>query len=162
MTMICFDVEGMRFNYRVAGIVLHDHQVLLNRFKGRDYWFLPGGRVEMGETSKEGLLREMQEELQEEVHVGRLLWIVESFFGGVEERSYHELGLYYLMNFAPESPVYQAKEPLLSLDGHARMTFQWFPLTELEKITLYPPFLVQGLRNVPEQTVHLLDAPPRD
>lgn len=162
MTMICFDVEGTRFNYRVAGIALRDHQVLLNRFEGQDYWFLPGGRVEMGETSKEGLQREMQEELQEDVHVGRLLWIVESFFGDGEEKNYHELGLYYEMNFASESPVYQATEPLLSLDGQARVTFQWFSLAELEKITLYPPFLVQGLQNVPEQTVHLLDAQQRD
>jgi 8-oxo-dGTP pyrophosphatase MutT (NUDIX family) len=157
MTMICFDVEGTRFNYRVAGIALRENQVLINRFEGQDFWFLPGGRVEMGETSRVGLQREMQEELQEDVQVGRLLWIVESFFGSGEEKNYHELGLYYVMDFASESPVYRAKEPILARDEQTRVTFQWCSLTELEKITLYPSFLVQGLRNVPEQTVHVLD-----
>jgi 8-oxo-dGTP pyrophosphatase MutT (NUDIX family) len=157
MTMVCFDVGETRFNYRVAGIALRDQHVLLNRFEGQDYWFLPGGRVELGETSIEGLRREMQEELQEVVQVGPLLWIVESFFGGVEERTYHELRLYYRMDFAPESPVYRAKAPLPALEGHAHVTFQWFALTELDEIRLYPPFLIQGLRNVPEQPVHVLD-----
>ena len=157
MTMVCFDVEGTRFNYRVAGIALHDQQVLLNCIEGQDHWFLPGGRVEMGETSREGLRREMQEELQEDVHVGRLLWIAESFFGEMEGKNYHELGLYYVMDFAPESPLYQAKEPFFRLEGQMRMTFQWFSLTELEQITFYPSFLVQGLQNMPEQTVHVLD-----
>jgi hypothetical protein len=104
----------------------------------------------------------MQEELQTAVQVGRLLWVVESFFGGVVDKAYHELGLYYQMDFAPESPIYRAKAPLPALEGHARVTFQWFSLTELETITLYPPFLVQGLRNVPEQTVHILDGRQAD
>src|SRR5579884_2490753 len=90
MTMVCFDVEGKCFNYRVAGIALRNQQVLLNRFEGQGHWFLPGGRVEMGETSRDGLRREMQEELQEDVHVGRLLWIAESFFDGIEGKNYHE------------------------------------------------------------------------
>lgn len=61
------------------------------------------------------------------------------------------------MDFASESPVYRAKEPFLARDEQTRLTFQWCSLTELEKITLYPSFLVQGLRNLPEQTVHVLD-----
>lgn len=156
--MVCFDAKGTRFNYRVAGIVLREQQVLLNRIEGQKYWFLPGGRVEMGEASREGLRREMQEELQEEVHVGRLLWIAESFFRGVEAMNYHELGLYYVMNFLSESPMLCAKEPILARDGQTQMIFEWISLAELEKITLYPSFLVQGLRNLPEQTMHLLDA----
>ena len=157
MTMVCFDVEGTRFNYRVAGIALRDQQVLLHRFEGHGHWFLPGGRVEMGETSREGLQREMQEELQEEVRVGRLLWVAESFFDGIEGKNYHELGLYYVMDFAPESPIYQAKEPFFRLERQKRVTFRWFSLTELEQITFYPSFLTQGLQDVPEQTVHVLD-----
>ncbi len=111
----------------------------------------------MGETSREGLRREMQEELQEDVHVGRLLWVAESFFSEIEGKSYHELGLYYVMDFAPESPVYQAKEPFFRLEGQTSITFRWVSLMELEQITFKPSFLVQGLQNMPEQTVHVLD-----
>jgi|SRR5579883_1295126 8-oxo-dGTP pyrophosphatase MutT (NUDIX family) len=157
MTMICFDVEEMCFNYRVAGIALRANQVLLNRLEDQKFWFLPGGRVEMGEPSDVALRREILEELQEEVQIGRLLWINENFFGGEKRKKYHELGLYYLIDFAPESPVLRASEPFLASDGHTRLMFQWFPLERLDKVTLYPPFLVEGLRNLPEQTVHLLE-----
>lgn len=157
MTMICFDVGEMRFNYRVAGIALRDNQVLLNRLEDQKFWFLPGGRVEMGEPSIVALRREILEELQEEVQVGQLLWINENFFGGDKRKKYHELGLYYVIDFAPGSPVYRATRPFLASDGHTRLVFQWFPLERLERVDLYPPFLVKGLRNLPEQTVHLLE-----
>lgn len=156
MTMICFDVEDTRFNYRVAGIAIHNGRVLLNRFERHDHWFLPGGRVEMGETSREALQREMQEELAEKVQVGRLLWIAESFFPGFE-KTYHELALYYVMDFSPEAAVPRATEPLFATEGDGRVLFQWWPLTQLEQVTLYPSFLVEGLRNLPEQTIHVLD-----
>ena len=157
MTMICFDIGDARFNYRVAGIALRDNHVLLNRVGGEDYWILPGGRVNMGETSIDALRREMQEEVQEDVQVGQLLWVVESFFGNVESKNYHELGLYYLMDLTPESLISRTTEPFAAMDGHISLTFQWFSLEELDQVTLYPPFLVEGLRNLPEQTLHLLD-----
>lgn len=152
MTMICFDSGDARFNYRVAGIALRDNHVLLNRLNR--HWFLPGGRVEMGETSIEALQREMQEELEVEASVGRLLWVAESFFDGVEAKNYHELCFYYAMTLVPDAPIVYATEPLVIADGS---TFQWFSLAELDAITLYPPFLVEGLRKLPEQTVHVLD-----
>lgn len=161
MTMICFDVERTRFNYRVAGIALHEQRVLLNRFENQSHWFLPGGRVELGEPSQEGLRREMQEELQEEVRVERLLWVVESFFRSEQEMNYHELGFYYVMHFSSQSPLLCTQEPLRVKEGPSHLLFEWVSLTEFEKITLYPPFLVQGLRNLPEQTAHILDGPQR-
>lgn len=156
MTMICFDRGDVRFNYRVAGIAQRDEYVLLNQLEGTDWWFLLGGRVEMGEVSGEALRREMQEELRADVQVGRLVWIVESFFGNVEGKNYHELA-YYMMDFTPDSPVAYTKESFTATDGHTSLIFRWFALSELDQITLYPPFLVEGLHKLPEQMVHLVD-----
>ncbi len=47
---------------------------------GDDYWAMPGGRAEIGETSARTIVREMQEELGCEVEVERLLWTVENFY----------------------------------------------------------------------------------
>jgi 8-oxo-dGTP pyrophosphatase MutT (NUDIX family) len=61
--MISCDIAGTRFNYRGAGVFVEDERVLLQRFSDASYWFLPGGRVEVGEASAESLRREMREEL---------------------------------------------------------------------------------------------------
>lgn len=155
MTMICFDIHNVCFNYRVAGIALHDGKVLLNRTESQDFWYLPGGRVEAGEPSAEALKREMWEEVQETVQVGRLVWIVENFFSS-HEQNYHELGFYYLLEFSLDSSIYAAQEPFLAPDGHSRIVYQWFSLDQLDALTLYPSFLIQGLRALPAQPVHVL------
>jgi 8-oxo-dGTP pyrophosphatase MutT (NUDIX family) len=50
--MISFDVgETMKFNMRSAGLLVLDDRILFQRFADRDWWFLPGGRVEMMEDS---------------------------------------------------------------------------------------------------------------
>ncbi len=90
--MICFDQGTRRFNYRVVGVAIHDDSVLLHRAAGESFWTLPGGRAEHGETAEQTIRREMLEELETDVHVDRLLWVVENFFE-YDGLSYHELAL---------------------------------------------------------------------
>ncbi|MCK5217975.1 NUDIX domain-containing protein, partial [bacterium] len=54
--------------------------ILLVKHKraGREYYVLPGGGLEWGETCVAGLAREFREELELEVVVGRLLMLSES------------------------------------------------------------------------------------
>jgi 8-oxo-dGTP pyrophosphatase MutT (NUDIX family) len=149
--VIVWDIAGVRFNFRVAGVFIEDGHVLLHRIAGLNYWFLPGGRVEVRETSDEALRREMHEELGTLIHIERLLWVVESFFEE-EGRSFHELGLYYAAALPAGSPysdkgaVYQGVTEL----GH-EMFFQWFRLDVLDGLNLVPPFLKEGLLELPYQ-----------
>jgi ADP-ribose pyrophosphatase YjhB (NUDIX family) len=93
-TMIRFDQGTRRFNYRVVGVAIHNDAVLLHRADHEPFWTLPGGRAEHGETAEQTIRREMLEELATDVHVVRLLWLVENFFD-YEGLSYHELALYF-------------------------------------------------------------------
>lgn len=44
-------------------IVVKDNKLLLTFSKNKKAWYLPGGKIDDGETSKEALIREVEEEL---------------------------------------------------------------------------------------------------
>lgn len=48
---------------KLAFIDVRDHKVLSTLSKGKDTWYIPGGKREKGETDKEALMREVKEEL---------------------------------------------------------------------------------------------------
>jgi len=153
--MITFERGDIRFNYRVVGIAFDGDRVLLHRAEGDDFWALPGGRGELLEAARETLVREMREELDVEVNVGRLLWVVEGFFEHDEHR-YHELAFYFLMKLPPECYVLKKTGPFVVVDEGVRFIFQWYGLDELAELELYPTFLKGGLLSLPATTQHIV------
>jgi ADP-ribose pyrophosphatase YjhB (NUDIX family) len=161
--MIQFDQDGRRFKYRVVGVAIHDGRVLLHRVRGERFWTLPGGRAEIGEAAEHTIRREMQEELSTDVHVLRLLWFVEQFFDHAG-LGYHEIALYFLIRFPPDSrPV--ALHAFDATDRDTRLQFRWFPVHEetLAGLPLLPSFLASSLGQLPAAVTHVVhhDAPPQ-
>ncbi len=154
--MIAVDIDGVRFNYRVAAVCIDEDHVLLNRIAGMDFWFLPGGRCEVRETSAESLVREMQEELGVTARVERLLWFVENFFESPSQL-YHEIGLYYKVLLpAGSSGSDKQREYQSRTESGDDAVFRWFPLDALRTITLVPAFLRQGLQLLPAHPEYLV------
>lgn len=56
-----------------AAIVKEDQLLVVSKKKSPDYYMLPGGKLEEGETDLEALARELQEELQLDLLSGTLL-----------------------------------------------------------------------------------------
>jgi ADP-ribose pyrophosphatase YjhB (NUDIX family) len=153
--MVSFASDGTRFHYCVDGVCIHQEHVLLCRAGQSDYWFTPGGRVELGETSQQALSREMQEELGEDVAVGRLLWIVENLFLMGAEPT-HELALMYAITLPPTSPFLDLAHERVTMDAGTTLTLRWFPLATLAEVELRPAFLRSAFQQLPEQTTHVV------
>ena len=65
------------------------------------YYYLPGGRVSIGETAEHAVVREVQEELGVTPKIVRPLWLNQAFFTeDVDNLNYHELCIYFLMDIA--------------------------------------------------------------
>ena len=154
--MIRFDQGNRRFNYRVAGVAIHDGSILLHRAGEEPFWTVPGGRAEHGETAEETIRREMREELDTDVEVVRLLWFVENFFA-YDGLQYHELVLYFLIRFPTDSLPLRA-EAFDRFDAGVPLRFRWVPVLseELARLPLMPPFLPEALTDLPASVAHLV------
>jgi ADP-ribose pyrophosphatase YjhB (NUDIX family) len=153
--MIRFDQGNHRFNYRVVGIALHNNQILLHQGAGENFWTLPGGRVEFGEEATQTLKREMQEELEIQIEVTRLLWVVENFFD-YDNKNYHELSFYFLMRLPDTSKYLAQAGPYHCAEAGSDLIFRWFPnrADVLSDLPVYPSFLQTELQQLPESTLH--------
>ncbi len=161
-TMVTFKAYDIRFTYRIAGIVIHDGYVLFQSITDpglEPFWFLPGGRAELNESAAETLKREIQEELGVEATIERLVYVVENFFAAPDDGTpQHELGLYFLITFPPNSYLYERQEHIERVDeaGH-QIEFDWLPLAKLERLAVQPHFLRKALQNLPEQITHIVN-----
>jgi ADP-ribose pyrophosphatase YjhB (NUDIX family) len=158
--MIAFTRNNVSFGLRVAGIAIHDGHVLLHRAECDDFWALPGGRAELLEPAVKSLEREMKEEMNAQVTVLRLLWVLENFFE--YRQPCHEVGLYFLIDLGPGFTHYDKVQPFYGHedgpDSEANLTliFRWFPIDRLEDVYLFPTFLRTALQDLPGHTQHIV------
>jgi len=155
-TPLAFDSADGRFAFRAVAVMVDGDRVLLHRAETDSFWALPGGRVELGESVPEALRREMREELGRDVEVGRLLWIVESFFVDPRGLLVHEHALFFLIAAPglPDAESFEGDE-----DG-LRLVFRWFPIADLATVRLFPTFLIDGLAALPAAPTYLVHQDP--
>lgn len=93
-----FRTEEGRFYYCVRAIIIRNGKLLVMRDENSPHYYLCGGKVGMGETAEEAVLREVKEELGVDAQIERALWFDQNFFTEkVKNERYHELGLYFLL-----------------------------------------------------------------
>jgi ADP-ribose pyrophosphatase YjhB (NUDIX family) len=156
-TMLTFDQGKRRFSNRVVGVLIEDGYVLLHRGINDDYWALPGGRGELLERSDATVQREFQEELGVETQVDRLLWVVENFFHFEEiDIVFHELAFYYKVSVVGDVSLKDKHQVHHCIEEGSDLIYQWFPLTEVEQVNLYPLFLRKGLQELPTTIQHVV------
>jgi len=153
--MISFDIDDYRYNLRAAAIILDGDKVLLHQIEGDAFWCVPGGRVDAGEAAEMTVVREMREELSEQVICERLLWTVENFFE-YHGHKHHELGLYFLTRLVPNSRLLSTPGPYWGNEGNLQLTFAWFKRTELHALDIRPSFLAQALAEQVLQMQHVV------
>jgi ADP-ribose pyrophosphatase YjhB (NUDIX family) len=154
--MISLETTAGSFNVRAVGVAIHNEQVLLHRAAHDTWWSLPGGRVELHESSADALVREMREELGVEVELLRLLWVMERFF--VSSQRHHSIQFYYLLQL-PDALLPESVATFTSPQSNdTPLVFHWYPLAGLESLPmpLYPAMLRTMLQQLPETVVHLI------
>lgn len=115
---------------RVAGMVVIDGKMLFVSHKkdNREYWLIPGGGVEFGESVDDALRREMKEELGIDIAIKDLVFSCDSID---PSGTRHMLNLFFLCEKTGGNIVL-GDDPRLS-------SFACFSEEEIPHLTIFPP-----------------------
>ena len=128
-------------------VIIHNERLLAikNRDPEGDWYILPGGGQNHGETLHDALRRECREEIDAEVTIGPLL-LIREYIGknhefAAEDSYLHQVEFMFQCQIDPRySPV----------TGHIPDAYQtgvsWLPLSALDRYRLYPSVLRSVLK----------------
>ncbi|MBE6890563.1 MAG: NUDIX domain-containing protein [Ruminococcaceae bacterium] len=147
---ISFKSDNQKFNYRVCAMIISEGKILAMKDERSPYYYLPGGRVEIGETAENAVVREVQEELGITAKILRPIWLNQAFFTeDVDNIHYHELCIYFLMDTTNTDLLSRGKI-FTTKEGLRTHTFEWLEFDRLKDEYFYPLFLKKDIFNLPE------------
>ena len=147
---ISFKSGNEKFNYRVCAVMIHDGKILAMHDERSPYYYLPGGRVKIGETAEEAVIREVHEELAVAPKIARPLWLNQAFFTeDVDHLNYHELCIYFLMDIT-DTDLLRRGDRFTSTEGERTHTFEWLEFSQLKDEYFYPLFIKEDIFNLPD------------
>ena len=150
---ISYVAANARFNYRVCGILLSEGRILAMHDERSPYYYLPGGRVKLGEIAEDAVLREIREELGVSARILRPLWLNQAFFTEeVDGLRYHELCLYFLLD-ASGTDLAERGEGFTVAERQHSLRFEWLAFDRLKDEYFYPNFLKTEIFSLPEHLV---------
>ena len=148
---LSFRCDNQKFNYRVCAMIILGNRILAMHDARSPYYYLPGGRVSMGETAEQAVIREMQEELGITPRIIRPVWLNQAFFTeDVDNLHYHELCIYFLMDIS-ETDLLKNGEAFAKTEGKHTHVFEWLEFSRLKDEYFYPLFLKKEIFNLPSE-----------
>jgi len=127
---------------RVSGIIINSQSEILlikHRKKDREYWVLPGGHLEYGETIEQGILRELKEETSLNGVFQKIVFLSESI---APDNSRHILNIFCLINITETN-----QEIKIASDEDIITEVKYHKLGEINNLTIYPDIKEQILKN---------------
>lgn len=139
-------IGKIKFNLRVGVVLRYQDEVLIELSKIGTNSVIPGGRIKVGEDSRDALKREMEEEMGFSIAKEKLSFVklFENFFT-YENTPVHELFIVY------EYPVcesdYQKLCILKDNKDNNNTYFSFIKLNDLDKVNLLPEALIDTLKD---------------
>ncbi|MBR5520361.1 MAG: NUDIX domain-containing protein [Oscillospiraceae bacterium] len=140
-------------NVRVAGIIIKDNRVLMVKNLRSDYIYSLGGRLKFGESARQGVVREVEEETGVRLEIDRLGFVFENIFIGHTpskmDKLVYEITFYFYMKVPEDFHV----ETGIETADDERETLVWIDWHSDEEY--YPLFFRTELDNPSQEVKHI-------
>ena len=146
--------DKYQFTLRVSAIIYNKvlNRILLFKVNNRDFYLLPGGKVERLEHSINSLKREMIEEIGEEYSK------INFEFYGISEEFVNDKGINnHQLNIVYKG-IYQNTIKDIKFNGKEGdwINFEWMDINELDNINLYPVQIKNVIKNY-NSSFHIIE-----
>lgn len=149
--------NDLKFKYRVSGIIVNNGRVLVNKY-GENKFCLPGGYVEVGESSLEAIRREILEEVQIHLNDIDYMGIIENFFTNYKGVNTHGLDFYYRANVSDEDiKKIDMNYVENDKDGMVQHHFSWLSIRNLNEYDIVPNKLIKIIQNNEENFHYIIN-----
>jgi len=127
---------------RSAAVIIKDGMVLLiHRFRdGIEFFVLPGGTVEEGETLEQAAIREVKEETSLDVKIDKKLWQHLNIHGNDVPKMHH----YFLMKGIVGEIELGGEEKEINSKENS-FVLEWHDLKKLSELPIKPDFAKEKL-----------------
>lgn len=140
---------GIMKTIHVVAAIIRDGNKIFATQRGygayKDFWEFPGGKIEVGETPQEALVREIKEELDTEIDVGDLLTTIE-----YDYPEFHLSMLCFWCKILDGKPVLMEHEAARWLDPENMGSVSWLP-ADMSIISMIREIMID---QVAEEVLH--------
>ena len=155
---ILFKNDDFVFSYRVAGLLIKNNKILLQRPISDTGYAIPGGHVSFGETNEETLIREFREEIGVDIKVNGLKWVGEIFFPW-GDKPCHQINLFYKVTLTEDTqiPLHGEFYGIEKIENDSfKLEFSWVDLKDILNVELYPTNAKELLLNNSKEIKHFI------
>jgi 8-oxo-dGTP pyrophosphatase MutT (NUDIX family) len=113
-------------------VILHRGKILFfHRINnGSEYYILPGGHIEAGESEEEALLREIKEETGFKAEIDRKLWVLEN----PADKSKHHFFLITKIS----GKLRMGRDEIMKTTDKNKYILEWHSLKEVPSLRIFP------------------------
>lgn len=152
------ECENGRFKLRTSGVIVKDGKMLVDRARRFDGFVFLGGHVEVGENTRDAILREAKEELGIEVRIIKLICINENIYPlANSDKVAHEISYYYLLE--PIEMLQMNDFENMEIDHGVEIThhYSWIPLDKSKEYNVRPNWVADMIFENKENYFYLTD-----
>lgn len=159
---IKFYDKDYKFKVRVSAAFIYNNKLFVDKY-GKDKYCLPGGTVNLGESSIDAVKRELKEEIGYDFEIDKLMGVIENFYTNFKNVKTHCIEFYYKVNIKNQSDIDNIDLDRVENDHGFILNhhYKWIDIDKIGEYSIVPKKINEILKNNVENFHYIIDEKDR-